>query len=148
MSVLMQIASDIAAKVSAVTLSPAIVAVVDVAPDFDLSQVKARKVIVTPQGYSRSTVTRGESTATAKVSVGLVEKIAIADVNSRIAVIEAIAEALERQSLMYGNVPYAIVTDVEFDPIYDAATLRNSHVFLSICTVTVKVIRCSMRNAT
>ena len=148
MSVLMQIASDIAAKVSAVTLTPAIVAVVDVAPDFDLSQVKARKVIVTPQGYSRSTVTRGESIATAKVSVGLVEKIAIADVNSRIAVIEAIAEALERQSLMYGNVPYAIVTDVEFDPIYDAATLRNSHVFLSICTVTVKVIRCSMRNAT
>lgn len=148
MSVLMQIASDIAAKVSAVTLTPAIVAVVDVAPDFDLSQVKARKVIVTPQGYRRSTVTRGESTATAKVSVGLVEKIAIADVNSRIAVIEAIAEALERQSLMYGNVPYAIVTDVEFDPIYDAATLRNSHVFLSICTVTVKVIRCSMRNAT
>lgn len=144
MSVMMQIARDVAAQVSTVPISSGgetLNAVLDVAPDFDLSQVKARKVIVTPQSYARSNSTRGGSEATAKVNVCLVEKIAVSDAELRVTVMETIASALERQSLLNGGSPYAVITAIEFDPVYDAQLLRNSHVFLSICTVTVKVIR-------
>ena len=142
MSVMIQIARDVAAKVSAVQIDgTALAAALDVAPDFDLAQVKQRKIIVMPQSYSRNNATRGDSGASAKVNVCLIEKIAIAEAESRVSIMETVASALERQPLMDGGAPYALVTAVEFDPVYDAQLLRNSRVFLSICTVTVKVIR-------
>jgi len=142
MSVMIQIARDVAAKVSTVQIAGRrLAAALDVAPDFDLAQVKQRKIIVTPQSYSRNNATRGDSGASAKVNVCLIEKIAIAEAESRVSIMETVASALERQPLTDGGAPYALVTAVEFDPVYDAQLLRNSRVFLSICTVTVKVIR-------
>ena len=138
-SAIIQIAEDVAAKVNAIQFDEtALVAVVDLAPDFDLAKIKERRIVVSPQSYVRTNIARGESGSSAKINVCVCEKITLLQIADRLDLVETIARGLERQQLAGAG---ALVTSVEFDPVYDANLLRSTHVFVSVCTVTVKVIR-------
>lgn len=137
MSVIVTILNSIAAKLSGLEFGGvALSADIDFAPDLDIAKVKARKVIVSPQSYSRINSTRNDSASSAKINVCVVERIELAHIENRIEMMETIARSLEKQVL--GD---AIVTGVEFDPVYDANLLRSTHVFVSVCVVSVRVLK-------
>lgn len=136
-SSLIQMAEEIAEMISGLEIDGAAPAAqVDLAPDIDIAKIRERRIYVMPQNYARANSTRNGSAVTAKINIGWFEKIKISDAGQRIAAMEMIGREMERKYISAG-----IITAVEFEPVYDAALLRNTSVFLSICTVTVKVIK-------
>ena len=116
----------------------ALVASVDFAPNLDIARVRTRKIIVSPQSYTRTNASRSESASGAKINIAVCEKITPDQIPEKLELVEAVARGLERKILADSG---AIVTGVEFDPVYDANSLRSNGVFLSICVVTVKVLK-------
>ena len=132
------IATEIATLISAMTIdSTTLSAVVDFCPDIDLEKVKARKIVVTPFSYNRENSTRGYAERSAEIHVGICEKIALSDIDSRIRIVEGIMKNLERKQLPTSQ---AIVIRVATDPLYDADWLRANRVFVSVIALTVKVL--------
>lgn len=132
------IATEIAALISAMTVdSITLSAAVDFCPDIDLNKVKARRIVVTPFSYNRDNSTRGYAERSAEIHVGICEKIALSDIDSRIRIVEGIMKNLERKQLPTSQ---AIVIRVATDPIYDADWLRANRVFVSVIALTVKVL--------
>lgn len=137
-STLKTLAQDIATAISAITYNSAqLSAVVDFVPDFPLDKVKQRRIIVTPHGSTRSNLTRGRSDVEGRIEVGIVEKIALADIDDRLLLVETIVKALERLTL---PTKAAKIIQIENDPAYDAELLRTTRVFLSVIVCTVKVL--------
>jgi len=132
------IATEIATLISAMTIdSTTLSAAVDFCPDIDLEKVKARKIVVTPFSYNRDNSTRGYAERSAEIHVGICEKIALSDIDSRIRIVEGIMKNLERKQLPTSQ---AIVIRVATDPLYDADWLRANRVFVSVIALTVKVL--------
>jgi hypothetical protein len=132
------IATEIAALISAMTVdSITLSAAVDFCPDIDLNKVKARRIVVTPFSYNRDNSTRGYAERSAEIHVGICEKIALSDIDSRIRIVEGIMKNLERKQLPMSQ---AIVIRVATDPLYDADWLRANRVFVSVIALTVKVL--------
>jgi len=132
------IATEIATLISAMTIdSTTLSAAVDFCPDIDLEKVKARKIVVTPFSYNRDNSTRGHAERSAEIHVGICEKIALSDIDSRIRIVEGIMKNLERKQLPTSQ---AIVIRVATDPLYDADWLRANRVFVSVIALTVKVL--------
>lgn len=132
------IATEIATLISAMTIdSITLSAAVDFCPDIDLEKVKARKIVVTPFSYNRENSTRGYAERSAEIHVGICEKIALSDIDSRIRIVEGIMKNLERKQLPTSQ---AIVIRVATDPLYDADWLRANRVFVSVIALTVKVL--------
>lgn len=132
------IATEIAALISAMTIdSTTLSAAVDFCPDIDLEKVKARRIVVTPFSYNRDNSTRGYAERSAEIHVGICEKIALSDIDSRIRIVEGIMKNLERKQLPTSQ---AIVIRVATDPLYDADWLRANRVFVSVIALTVKVL--------
>ena len=132
------IATEIATLISAMTIdSTTLSAAVDFCPDIDLEKVKARKIVVTPFSYNRENSTRGYAERSAEIHVGICEKIALSDIDSRIRIVEGIMKNLERKQLPTSQ---AIVIRVATDPLYDADWLRANRVFVSVIALTVKVL--------
>lgn len=132
------IATEIAALISAMTVdSITLSAAVDFCPDIDLNKVKARRIVVTPFSYNRDNSTRGYAERSAEIHVGICEKIALSDVDSRIRIVEGIMKNLERKQLPTSQ---AIVIRVATEPLYDADWLRANRVFVSVIALTVKVL--------
>lgn len=132
------IATEIAALISAMTVdSITLSAAVDFCPDIDLNKVKARRIVVTPFSYNRDNSTRGYAERSAEIHVGICEKIALSDIDSRIRIVEGIMKNLERKQLPTSQ---AIVIRVATDPLYDADWLRANRVFVSVIALTVKVL--------
>ena len=132
------IATEIAALISAMTVdSTTLSAAVDFCPDINLEKVKARRIVVTPFSYNRDNSTRGYAERSAEIHVGICEKIALSDIDSRIRIVEGIMKNLERKQLPTSQ---AIVIRVATDPLYDADWLRANRVFVSVIALTVKVL--------
>ena len=132
------IATEIAALISAMTVDLiTLSAAVDFCPDIDLNKVKARRIVVTPFSYNRDNSTRGYAERSAEIHVGICEKIALSDIDSRIRIVEGIMKNLERKQLPTSQ---AIVIRVATDPLYDADWLRANRVFVSVIALTVKVL--------
>ena len=132
------LAQDIVNVISTITHNTeTLSAVVDFVPDLPLSKVKQRQIIVTPYGYSRDPLARGRSDVGARIEVGIVEKIALSDVDDRLLLVETIMKALDRLTL---TTKAAKIIRIECDPMYDAQILKTTRVFLSVITCTVKVL--------
>ena len=132
------IATEIATLISSMTIdSTTLSAAVDFCPDINLEKVKARKIVVTPFSYNRENSTRGYAERSAEIHVGICEKIALSDIDSRIRIVEGIMKNLERKQLPTSQ---AIVIRVATDPLYDADWLRANRVFVSVIALTVKVL--------
>lgn len=138
-SIVSRICDDVAALVNTMEFQGGTLdSTVDFAPSLDIARVRSRRIIVSPQSYTRTNASRSESASDAKVNIAVCEKIPPERIPECLELVEFIAHGLERKILTDSG---AIVTGVEFDPIYDAATLRANGVFLSICVVTVKVLK-------
>ena len=141
MSLLFKIAQNIAEKVSEIQFNgEKITATVDLAPELDMYKLKERSVFVTPQIYTRSNISRSESAVVAKLNIAVCERITTDELDSRIELVETIASTLERSVLQQKDL-LAVVSSVEFDPVYDAESLLTKRCFVSICSVTVKVLK-------
>lgn len=114
----------------------ALVASVDFAPNLDIARVRTRKIIVSPQSYTRTNVSRSESASVVKINVAVCEKITPDQMPDSLELVETIAHELERKPLTG-----SIITGVEFDPVYDANSFLANGVFLSVFVVTVKVLK-------
>lgn len=138
-SIISRICDDVAALVNAMEFRGEVLASkVDFAPCLDIARVRTRKIIVSPQSYTRTNASRSESASGARINIAVCEKITPDQIPEKLELVEAVARGLERKILAGSG---AIVTGVEFDPVYDANSLRANGVFLSICVVTVKVLK-------
>jgi len=115
-------------------------AVFDLVPDFTLEQVRQRRIVAAPQAYIRGnkdSASRAHPDETVKINIAVMEKCkSVSELPDLLALTEQIAAAIDRQVITSG-----IITNVEFDPIYDAQNFRQMKVFIAVCTATVKVIR-------
>ena len=132
------IANEIAGVVSTVTHGSATLsAIVDFCPDINLEKVKTRQIVVTPHSYDRPNSTRGYTERNAVFDIGICEKIALSEIDDRIMLVEKLMDALERKNLTTSK---SLVVRVQADPIYDADWMRANRVFVSVVSVTVKVL--------
>lgn len=134
------VAQAITAKVAAI--EGASCAVLDLVPEFDLQQVSALQIIVSPQSYTRGnkgSADRGAPDSSVKVSIAIMRKCANkSEIPTMLTLSEKIARGIERQTLTNS---IGIVSQIEFDPLYDMQIFRRMKVFIAVCTATIKVIR-------
>ena len=126
------------------TVSGAGNAVFDLVPEFDLSQVKSLKIIIAPQSYARDNKTaanRRKPDETVKINIAVMQKCSSkANIPDLLALTEKIARGIERE-VISTETATALITSVEFDPLYDAEAFRETKVFISVCTATIKVLK-------
>ena len=112
----------------------------DLVLDFPLPHIRELKIIVAPQSYTRGNkgaASRENPDEAVKFNIAILKKCSGAtEIPDMLLLTETIAKGIERQIISRG-----IVTQVEFDPLYDAENFRTMKVFVAVCTATVKVLR-------
>lgn len=139
----MQVANGIAAKLSHFTFGDTQMLVpVEVTPEVEFATLKQRKCVVIPASIARTARSRSDTDINVKVAVCYAEPARTEAVPELIAQMECIASTLERYQLMdeTGQV-FAVVTDIEQEPVYDVNILYSNQVFYSVIYVTAKVVQ-------
>lgn len=142
MSIVMRIADSVAAQLSGIEIggsSPA--TTVQLSPEIDFAKLTGKQIVVVPLSWQRSNADRAATAQTVKVGVCYIEKVTPGEAVDKMNNVETITEALSRKTLFHDGHPYAVITALEIDPVYASEFLRDNHVFFSLCSVTVKVIR-------
>ena len=141
-SKIVSIGELIQAKIAAIDGASA--AVFDLVPDFTLAQVTTLKIIVSPQSYARGNkgaASRENPDEIVKINIAVMKKCsAKTDIPGMLLLTEQIAKGIERQTVSDADTT-GLVLSVDFEPIYDAGLFRQTKIFISVCTATVKVIR-------
>ena len=111
----------------------------DLVPEYDISQVKDLRIVVTPQSSicgNSGMADRSSPARSVKVNIAIMQRLPGKDsIPEMLSFTESIAMNLERRRIDNGY-----ITVVECDPIYDAVVFRQSKIFIAILTVTVKVM--------
>ena len=114
-------------------------AVMDLVPDYNLSQIKDLRIIVAPQSFSRGnsgSASRSGPERQIKVNIAVLQKCrSKTDIPRLLILTENIADGIERKSI-----PGGIILSIDNDPIYDPNIFQNMKIFIAVMTATIKVV--------
>lgn len=127
MSSLSALATAVAAELSEYE------AVVNYAPDFKLSNLAVRKVVVVPMAKEHTIATRGGADTVHRIEVGLLFRAKEPDVPALMAVVEFIGTSFLGKKLLSQT-----CTNVSWEPIYSADDLRANNQFTSVISLSFK----------
>lgn len=103
------------------------------APDFKLSNLATRQVVVVPMGKECKLETRSSSEIIHRIEIGVLYRAKAPDVPSLIRIVESIGAYFLRKQLL--NQTCFAVT---WEPIYSADDLRSKNQFTSVISLRFK----------
>lgn len=139
MNILTKLADTVAAEINNAGLFPEFTAERVFIPEYDLKTTKALKVSVVPKAVKVINIARDMHSKELQVDIGIQQKISD---DEYIEVLLYLAEQLvglfDKKRLP--AMPEAVCVKIENDPVYDPETLRQYRQFLSVVTLTFKVM--------
>lgn len=134
-ALVIKIAEELTEYLNTQTVEGPLQAELMLVPDFDLSAIRTRRVVVTPNKLVSQCATRGDSDRTVEIAVGLIQRAKTADIRELLQRLEAIGDLLEKARLSSGR-----CVAIKYDPLYDVASLLQKGAFIGVCTATIRVI--------
>lgn len=111
-------------------------------PQFDLAELDRWRLCVVPMGEQWTILSRGaKDKFQYRIDIGAARQVtstAPEHVDPRVYFVQSMADDL-RKGVITANL--AVCIDVQTDPVYDAAMLRNQRLFLSRLTLTYQLVR-------
>lgn len=130
---------QLAAAVAAIEGASA--AVADFFPDFGLSDVTSSlKIVVTPQSEKTIYDTRGSDEDILKIGIAVMQKATAQEAQNLLLLCQNIAEELRAEKIGTAQ-RFGIVKQIDRDPIYDLPQMVRTKIFISVITVTIKVLK-------
>ena len=111
-----------------------------VLPEYELAELKALTVTVVPKSVQIVNVTRQSTSFEVAIDIGIQQKIGKdtdAEVLRLSGIVSEIVTFLNRRSLLSLNAQYSTIAN---EPVYSPELLSEKRLFLSVVTVTYKVL--------
>lgn len=108
-------------------------AVLNFAPDYDLSKLAVRKVVVVPMAKEHTLATRSSSQLVHRIEIGVLYRAKEPDLPTLIPISEAIGQLFIRKTIAG-----SVCIGVAWEPIYSADDLRSKNQFTSVIALTFK----------
>ena len=141
MSVIVDIADAVVAELNDHSFSKSFTATREYLPTHDLQTLTGLKVVAIPSETSIANESRSNTRDEHRIEIGVVAKLDAVDaetIDGYVALCEEIADYLKRRTLTdYEN---ARPIGVEIEPVFDALTLDTHRVFLSVVSITYRVL--------
>ena len=142
MSVLIDIADAVAARLNAGEFSQEFTAERKYQPVFDLPEMAELKVSVVPKSVSITAASRQDSFFDCAVDVGVQKKVDVdnlGELDALMDLVEELVDHLRRNRLE--ELPEAAWLSIEHEPVFAPEHLNQERVFTSVLTVTYRVRR-------
>ena len=141
MPLITQVADAVISELNGATFTPSFTAERSYLPRSELTELKALKVTVVPNGLSVTTASRGQVQQDVAIDVAVQQKLTGEDNSSLdplLALAEEIAARFQGKRLI--SFPAAIWVKTEFKTIYAPDHIDQLRVFTSVITLTFRVI--------
>ena len=135
-SIAVQIADEIAALLNNLEIGDIVITCTrKLIVDLSLAEAKTLQVLVVPHSLESKIIDRGLlKERSVLVDIGIMKRAAESELESLIAIAQAIGDTVEGVHLTSG-----LCTAVSYNPIYDSDTWLRQHSFLAVVTAKVKV---------
>ena len=140
MRLALDIADSIVAELKAGVFTEPVAVVRRVLPEYELAELKALTVTVVPKSVEIVNVTRQSTSFDVAIDIGIQQKIAKdtdAEVLRLSEIVSEIVTFLNRRSLPTLKAQFKAIAN---EPVYAPEMLREKRLFLSVVTVTYKVL--------
>lgn len=139
-SALATAADEVTARLNIATFSQAFTATRTHLPTFNREDMAALHVTVVPRGIAMQQVTRADVQHDYRVDIAVqqsVDPMSNTAVDALLTLVEEIADDMTGRMFDSG----ARVMTIENEPVADAESLREHHLFVSILTLTLRKLR-------